>query len=58
MMVQNKIVMITGASKGLGKELALQFEREGAKLAVCARNQAPLKEVEREIRALGASINY
>ncbi|MEL3972176.1 SDR family oxidoreductase [Rossellomorea oryzaecorticis] len=55
-MLQNKMVMITGASKGLGKELALQFAKEGAKLAVCARNQGPLKEVEREIRALGAEV--
>jgi NAD(P)-dependent dehydrogenase (short-subunit alcohol dehydrogenase family) len=58
MMLHEKIVMITGASKGLGKELALQFAREGAKLAVCARNQGPLREVEMEIHALRASINY
>jgi NAD(P)-dependent dehydrogenase (short-subunit alcohol dehydrogenase family) len=55
-MLKNKVVMITGASKGLGRELALQFAREGARLAVCARNQGPLKEVEREIRALGAEV--
>ncbi|WP_175989932.1 SDR family NAD(P)-dependent oxidoreductase [Bacillus sp. Marseille-Q1617] len=55
-MLKNKVVMITGASKGLGKELALQFAREGAKLAVCARNEGPLREVEKEIRALGGEV--
>lgn len=55
-MVKDKVVMITGASKGLGKELALQFAREGAKLAICARNAAPLAEVEMEIRASGSDV--
>ncbi|MGR3766231.1 SDR family NAD(P)-dependent oxidoreductase [Rossellomorea sp. NS-SX7] len=55
-MVKDKVVMITGASKGLGKELALQFAREGAKLAICARNAAPLAEVEKEIRASGSDV--
>jgi NAD(P)-dependent dehydrogenase (short-subunit alcohol dehydrogenase family) len=35
-MFNNSVIMITGASKGLGKELALQFAREGAKLAITA----------------------
>ncbi len=48
--------MITGASKGLGKALALQFAKEGAKLALCARNVEPLKEVEKEVKALGAEV--
>ncbi|MEG9296191.1 SDR family oxidoreductase [Mangrovibacillus sp. Mu-81] len=55
-MLNNKVIMITGASKGLGKELALQFAREGAKLAITARNPGPLSIVEKEIRALGAEV--
>jgi NAD(P)-dependent dehydrogenase (short-subunit alcohol dehydrogenase family) len=55
-MLKNKVVMITGASKGLGKELALQFAREGSRLAICARNGGPLNEVEKEIRAQGAEV--
>lgn len=55
-MLKNKVVMITGASKGLGRELALQFAREGARLAICARNGAPLNEVEMEVRAQGAEV--
>jgi NAD(P)-dependent dehydrogenase (short-subunit alcohol dehydrogenase family) len=55
-MFNNSVIMITGASKGLGKELALQFAREGAKLAITARNQGPLSAIEKEIRALGAEV--
>ncbi|MCA1055015.1 SDR family oxidoreductase [Rossellomorea aquimaris] len=51
-----KVVMITGASKGLGKQLALRFAKEGAKLAICARNGTPLKQVEEELRDLGAEV--
>lgn len=48
-----KVVMITGATKGLGRALALSFARQGAKLAVCARNQDGLDTLERELKQLG-----
>lgn len=49
-----KVVVITGATKGLGRALALSFAREGAKLAVCARNQNGLDALERELEQLGS----
>ncbi|MCR8849932.1 SDR family oxidoreductase [Rossellomorea sp. SC111] len=55
-MFEQKIVMITGASKGLGKALAMKFAEEGAKVAICARNPGPLKEVEKELKMLGAEV--
>ncbi|PFA68104.1 3-oxoacyl-ACP reductase [Bacillus sp. AFS015802] len=55
-MFEHKVVMVTGASKGLGRALALKFAEEGAKLAICARNHGPLMEVEKELRALGAEV--
>lgn len=55
-MMKDKVIMITGASKGLGKALALQFAKEGAKLSICARNIAPLRKVEEEIKAIGAEV--
>lgn len=55
-MDKGRVVMITGASKGLGRELALAFAREGAKLAVCARSEAPLRALEQEVRSLGAQV--
>ena len=35
--LEGKVVIITGASGGLGKQMALRFAQEGAKLAICAR---------------------
>lgn len=49
-------VMITGASKGLGRALALAFAKNGAKLALCARHAQPLEAVKREAQALGAEV--
>lgn len=55
-MLNNKIVMITGASKGLGRALTLAFAKQGAKLAICARTEAPLEKVRQEAKGLGAEV--
>ncbi|EIT87407.1 3-oxoacyl-ACP reductase [Fictibacillus macauensis ZFHKF-1] len=52
----NQTVMITGATKGLGKELALYFAQKGFQLALCARSQQAIEEVASELRALGANV--
>jgi hypothetical protein len=49
--------MITGASK-VGEGIGFTICEGRGKAGRLWRNQGPLKEVEREIRALGASINY
>jgi len=49
-----KVVLITGASAGIGRALALALAREGPHLALNARDAAPLAEVARECAALGA----
>jgi NAD(P)-dependent dehydrogenase (short-subunit alcohol dehydrogenase family) len=41
--LQGKVVVITGASKGIGKAIALAFAEEGARLALCARDEHELK---------------
>ncbi|KKK37427.1 3-oxoacyl-ACP reductase [Mesobacillus campisalis] len=48
--------MITGASRGLGRALALAFARKGASLSICARNLAPLLKVKEEAEALGSTV--
>jgi short-subunit dehydrogenase len=49
----NKIVMITGASSGIGRGLAVQIGRRGAKLGLVARRVEVIDEVVREIEAAG-----
>lgn len=52
----NQVVIITGASKGLGRELALAFAKQGANLALCARNEELLFQVKAEAEELGAIV--
>ncbi|MEH7178898.1 SDR family NAD(P)-dependent oxidoreductase [Neobacillus vireti] len=55
-MINKKVVMITGASKGLGRALTLAFAKEGASLAICARTPKGILEVKEEAEALGAKV--
>lgn len=47
------VVVITGASSGIGRATALRFAREGAKVVLVARNEQALQEVAREVEARG-----
>ncbi|WP_309670782.1 SDR family oxidoreductase [Gemmatimonas sp.] len=49
-----QVVLITGASSGIGAELARQFAANGARVALAARDAARLESVAAECRALGA----
>ena len=54
--LEGKVAIITGCSGGLGKQIALRFASEGAKLAICARNDAKLQATAEACRALGAAV--
>ena len=49
-----KVIAITGASEGIGAELARQFSGKAVWLALAARNLEKLEKVAAECRALGA----
>ncbi|MCF7826959.1 MAG: SDR family NAD(P)-dependent oxidoreductase [Candidatus Marinimicrobia bacterium] len=46
-------IFITGASSGIGRQLALDYAREGAELWLLARSELKLAELSREIQTLG-----
>ena len=49
-----KVVIVTGASSGIGQQLALQLARDGAHLALAARNVQKLEHVAKECHQQGA----
>jgi NAD(P)-dependent dehydrogenase (short-subunit alcohol dehydrogenase family) len=51
--LQGKIALITGASRGLGKAIALALAEAGVRLALTARDQALLEQTAEAARALG-----
>lgn len=48
-----KVMLVTGGSRGLGREMALGFAQRGADVIVASRKLEACEEVAREIRALG-----
>jgi 3-oxoacyl-[acyl-carrier protein] reductase len=51
--LDGKIALVTGAARGIGREIALTLAREGADIAGSARNAPDLQKVGKEIQALG-----
>ena len=55
---ENQVVLITGATAGIGYTTALAFAREGAKLIVSGRSVVAGKKLESELLALGAEAQF
>ena len=55
--LKGKTVLITGASRNIGADAALEFAREGANLAICTSSKIDrLNEVAAKARALGSKV--
>lgn len=59
MQLNGKLVLVTGASRGIGAAIARELAAAGARVAVSARSEAPLRELAAEIRgeAIAADIS-
>ena len=55
---RDKVILITGATSGIGAAAAKMFAAEGGKVAFCGRRENRGAQVEREIRAAGGEASY
>ncbi len=51
-----QVVLVSGAGRGIGKAIAYQFARLGAKVALCGRDEARLTATAEKLQALGANV--
>jgi 3-oxoacyl-[acyl-carrier protein] reductase len=51
--LEGRAAIVTGASKGIGRAIALRLAQEGASVAVCARDSEALKQLVHEIESQG-----
>lgn len=56
MRLENKVAIVTGASAGIGKGLALGLAKEGAKVVITARNEERLKKTAEDIKSKGGEV--
>lgn len=55
---EQKIALVTGSSKGIGKHIALKLAKEGYHVVLTARNQSELSETCREFSNMGLSCSF
>lgn len=54
--LRGRSVLVTGASKGIGFEIARTLAAEGSSLAICAREEGPLDQAGERLRAVGGLV--
>lgn len=50
-----RVALVTGASRGIGRAIALRLARDGRRVVLASRSQGPLDEVKAEIEGAGGS---
>ena len=54
--LQDKVVLVTGGSRGFGLAMAEEFAQEGAKIVICSRESDELERAQTKLRELGAEV--
>jgi len=54
--MENKKIVVTGASRGIGKAIAIYFAQKGYDVAICARDNEKLQALAEELRKSGVAV--
>jgi 3-oxoacyl-[acyl-carrier protein] reductase len=54
--IKGKVALVTGGSRGLGRQSALALAAEGVNVAICARGEGTLNQTADELRAIGVNV--
>ena len=54
----NKIILITGASSGIGRASSFEYGKKGAKIALTGRNEKELASLQYELNALNVNAQF
>ena len=54
--LENKVAIVTGASKGIGKAVAVELAKEGCKLVICARGKELLDKTAEELAEISPDV--